>query len=102
MEARVALTDSANVYLECALKSYSAIVLLLLKCHVPDGNITRLDAEVRNLRPGSMITAEYAQDLMKRTLSCGSIYEEISLNDLFVGGVNHPILKASLTSMDWA
>lgn len=49
-------------YHEVPLKSYSAIVQLLLQRYTNDDNIAKLDAKVRNLKQGSVTAAESARD----------------------------------------
>lgn len=55
VEACVISTISINVYHEVALKSYSSIVQFLLKRIVTDDNVAKLNTQVHNLRPRSMI-----------------------------------------------
>lgn len=88
---RVTLTSSANFYYEITLRWYQAIDQFLLQLYVPNDNIAKIDAEVRSLRQGLMTVADYAQEMWRRPLIRGSVYDEKSLNALFVEGGTHPI-----------
>lgn len=56
----------------------SSIVEFLPKSYATNGNIAKLDAEVLNLRRGSMTKAEIVQELWTRTLRCKSVYDKKS------------------------
>lgn len=61
VKAKVALSIPVDFYHGSALKFYSDIAQFLLKRYVTDDIIAKLDAEVRNLRQGSMIPAKFPQ-----------------------------------------
>lgn len=56
-----------------------------------DDNMAKLHTKVRSLWQGSMAFVEYALELSTRTLSCGSLYDEKSLEALFVEEATHQI-----------
>lgn len=58
------------------IKVVIRIVELLSKCYNTGDDIEKLNAELRNVRPGLMTPAEYAQELSTRILSCGSVYDK--------------------------
>lgn len=91
MKARLPLSNTARLYRDGALKSYSANVQFLLKRCVTDDDIAELDTEVRDLRQESMAPVQCAQKLWTRTLICGSVYDEESLKAIFAEEVTHPI-----------
>lgn len=50
VRARVTLVNAASFHHESSLKSYSAIIQFFLKRYVTNDNISKLDAEVCDLR----------------------------------------------------
>lgn len=93
VKAQEALPSFAKFYHDCVLKSFSAIFHFLLKHYVIADSIGKLDAVVRSFRQKSMDPAEYGQELLTKTLSCGSVYDEKFLTALFLGEVTHLIRK---------
>lgn len=91
---RVTLAASANLFREESLKSYYTIIQFFFKPYVIDSNASKPDVEMRILRQRLMTAEEFAQQLWTRTLSCGSVYSEESLEALFEEGVTHPIRKS--------
>lgn len=68
-------------------------VQLLPKRYVTNENLANWNAEVRNIREGSMYSAEYAQELYTKTLRWKSVLKEKSVKVLFLKGVNYRIRK---------
>lgn len=93
VKAHVTITNSAKFYHEAALKFYYDVVQFLLRRYVADDIIAELDADVRSLRQGSMTPEEYTQELWRKTLSCGTMYDENSLKGIFMEKLTHPTRK---------
>lgn len=68
VKARMTLKYSARFYNEGKLKSHCAIVQLLQKRYVTYDSITKLYAEVRDLKQASLASADYAPELLTRTV----------------------------------
>lgn len=93
VKPRVTLTNSAKFYQEDPFKSYSTIVQFLPRRFFTDDNKANPDAEVHNLRQASITTADVAQELWKKRLICASIYDDNSLEALFVEGAAYQTRK---------
>lgn len=76
---------------EGRLTSFYAIVNYLLKQFATEDNIATVEADIWDFRQGSLTATGYAQQLWKKTLTCGSIYNEKILKGLFVEGVHRSI-----------
>lgn len=76
VKTRVMFMNSANFYFEGALKSYFTIVQLLLKGYVTDRNVRKLDAEMSDLTKALMTPADYARELLTKTLNYEFVTDE--------------------------
>lgn len=96
MKAPLKLTNCTTVCQGSALRSYSTIVQLLLRCYATADSIEKLNSEVHKLRQGLMTTGKYAQVLRTRKLNCTSVYDRIFLKALLTEGATHQICKTFL------
>lgn len=63
VKTQMTLSNSINSYQEEALKSYSAVIELLLKAGITHGNTAKLCTEEHNSRHGSLTVRKYTQGL---------------------------------------
>lgn len=94
VKARVFLKNFAKSYAEGAWKSYSTIFLFLLNRYVIDDSKAKLDGELRSIIQRSMVPEEHSQEQWTRTLRCGSVFTEESLDALFVEEDTHAVCRA--------
>lgn len=94
-EGSIEGAEPANVYHEGALETYSAIVQYHSEPGVTDDNTAKLDAAVSIFRQESLTSAEYGRELGKKTLSLGSVYDEKSVQILFLEKAIHTTRKTT-------